>query len=61
MAYERLPMRKIKEVLRLKHEGHAQRAIARSCGVGQSTVVHCQARGGGSELAAAAVAGRRGA
>ena len=39
MAYTRLPMRKIKEVLRLKHEGHVQRDIARSCGVGQSTVV----------------------
>ena len=40
MAYTRLPMRKIKEVLRLKHEhGLGQRAIARSCGVAQSTVV----------------------
>lgn len=39
MAYTRLPMRKIKDVLRLKYEGHGQRAIARSCGVAQSTVV----------------------
>ena len=39
MAYTRLPMRKIKEVLRLQYEGYGQRAIARSCGVAQSTVV----------------------
>ena len=32
-------MRKIKEVLRLKHElGLGQRQIARSCGIGQATV-----------------------
>jgi len=40
MAYERLPMRKIKEVLRLKYEaqrGHGE--IARSCGIAHSTVL----------------------
>ena len=39
MTYTRLPMRKIREVLRLKNEqGLSQRDIARSCGVAQSTV-----------------------
>lgn len=39
MAQERLPMRKIKEVLRLKYElGRGHREIARSCGIGHSTV-----------------------
>jgi transposase len=37
-------MRKIKEVLRLKHEGLGQRAIARGCGVAQGTVVEYLAR-----------------
>lgn len=40
MAQERLPMRKIKEVLRLRFEHHAsQRQIAASCAVAQSTVI----------------------
>ncbi len=35
MARERLSMRKIKEVLRLRHEhGLSHRAIAKSCGIG---------------------------
>lgn len=35
MAQERLPMRKIKEVLRLKYElGRGHREIARSCRIG---------------------------
>ena len=39
MAAERLSMRKIKEVLRLKFElGLANRQIARSCSVNHSTV-----------------------
>lgn len=39
MAQERLPMRKIKEVLRLKYElGRGHREIARSCSIGHSTV-----------------------
>ena len=38
MGAERLPMRRIREVLRLKHEGLSHRAIARSCGVGVGTV-----------------------
>jgi len=39
MANRRLPMRKIKEVLRLKHEcGLSAREIARSCRVARSTV-----------------------
>ena len=39
MAKARLPMRKIKEVLRLKFElGRGHREIARSCGIGHSTV-----------------------
>lgn len=40
MAKARLPMRKIKEVLRLKFElGRGHREIARSCGIGHSTVL----------------------
>jgi len=40
MAYERLPMRKIKEVLRLKYEaGRSHGEIARSCGIAHSTVL----------------------
>lgn len=40
MAQERLPMRKIKEVLRLRYEHRAsQRQIAASCGIAQSTVI----------------------
>lgn len=38
MPRERLSMRKIREVLRLKAEGLSQRAIARSCGIARSTV-----------------------
>ena len=38
MGAERLPMRQIREILRLKHDqGLRHRAIARACGVG----VHC--------------------
>ena len=40
MAYERLPMRKIKDVLRLKYEsGRGHGEIARSCGIAHSTVL----------------------
>ncbi|CAO0820267.1 hypothetical protein DFAR_1470012 [Desulfarculales bacterium] len=36
---ERLSMRKIKEVLRLQHEaGCGNRDIAKSCGIGRTTV-----------------------
>ncbi|CAO0820695.1 hypothetical protein DFAR_1830009 [Desulfarculales bacterium] len=36
---ERLSMRKIKEVLRLKHEaGCGNRDIAKSCGIGRTTI-----------------------
>ena len=38
MPQERLPMRKIKEVLRLHALGLSQRQIALSCAVGQATV-----------------------
>src|SRR5437016_5415609 len=38
LPQERLSMRKIKEVLRLHSLGLAQRQIARSCLIGQSTV-----------------------
>ena len=39
MPAERLSMRKIKEVLRLKHEaGCGNRDIAKSCGIGRTTV-----------------------
>jgi len=39
MAATRLPMRRLREILRLKHAcGLSHRAIARSCGVGSGTV-----------------------
>ena len=39
MAAKRLPMRKLREILRLKHErGLNHRAIARACGIGAGTV-----------------------
>src|ERR1700688_474589 len=38
LPQERLPMRKIKEVLRLQALGLSQRQIALSCAVGQATV-----------------------
>ncbi|MBN2258865.1 MAG: IS21 family transposase [Anaerolineaceae bacterium] len=38
MSQERLSMRKIREVLRLKASGLSQRAIARSCSISHSTV-----------------------
>ena len=39
MAATRLPMRRLREILRLKHAcGLSHRAIARACGVGAGTV-----------------------
>ncbi len=39
MAAERLPMRKLREIIRLKLQaGHSGRAIARACGLSPSTV-----------------------
>jgi len=39
MPTQRLPMRKLREILRLKHEsGRFHRGIARACGVGVGTV-----------------------
>ena len=38
MPQERVPVRKIREVLRLKNEGFSNRAIARVCKVSNSTV-----------------------
>ena len=39
MTAERLPMRKIREVLRLRQEkGLSQRAVAAACGMGAGTV-----------------------
>ena len=39
MGASRLPMRQIREILRLKYEGRlGHRAIARACGVGLGTV-----------------------
>ncbi|CAO0819722.1 hypothetical protein DFAR_1100016 [Desulfarculales bacterium] len=41
LPMERLSIRKIKEVLRLKHEvGGGNRDIAKSCGIGRTTVSH---------------------
>src|SRR5215467_7633399 len=45
MGAKRLPMRQIREILRLRHElGLSQRAIARACGVGVGTVSEYLAR-----------------
>jgi len=39
MAAERLPMRKLREIIRLKLQaGQSGRAIARACGVSPSTI-----------------------
>jgi transposase len=38
MTQERLPVRKVREILRLKEEGFSNRAIARICKVSNSTV-----------------------
>ena len=38
MAAERLPMRKLREIIRLKTAGLSGRAIARACGVSPATV-----------------------
>jgi len=38
MSQERLPVRKLREILRLKNEGFSNRAIARVCKVSNSTV-----------------------
>ncbi len=51
MAYPRLPMRKIKEILRLKYEnGRSQREIARACGIAKSTVLECLRRAGNAGI-----------
>ncbi|CAO0820269.1 hypothetical protein DFAR_1470014 [Desulfarculales bacterium] len=45
MPAERLSMRKIKEVLRLKHEaGCGNRKIAKSYGIGRTTVPYYRCR-----------------
>jgi len=45
MGAERLPMKRIREVLRLRHEkGLSQRLIARACGMGAGTVSEYLAR-----------------
>ncbi len=49
MANRRLSMRKIKEVLRLKHEAKlSNRAIARSCNISNKTVKRYLERAQGS-------------
>jgi len=49
MAKKRLSMRKVREVLRLKHLGLSIRAIARACSIGKETVREylCRASEGG--------------
>jgi len=44
MSQERLPMVKIREVLRLQAEGHRQREIAASVNCSRSTVQECLQR-----------------
>ena len=51
MGAQRLPMRRIREILRLKHEsGLSQRAIAQACGVGLGTVSEYLRRAAGGGL-----------
>ena len=51
MAYRRLSMRRIREILRLKFEaGLSQRAIARAIGVSNSTVSEAFSRLGEAGL-----------
>ncbi len=62
MGASRLPMRQIREILRLKYEGGLRhRAIARALGVGVGTVSEYvgRAQAVGARLAAPAGAGRR--
>jgi len=51
MSQQRLPMVKIREVLRLQAEGHKQRKIAASVNCSRSTVQEClqRARSAGAE------------
>ena len=44
MGQERLPVRKIREVLRLKAEGFSDRLIAKAIGSARSTVQECLRR-----------------
>jgi len=44
MAARRLPMRKIRDVLRLDAQGCPNRTIARSVGMGETTVRECLTR-----------------
>ncbi len=51
MSRERIPMRTIKEVLRLKWScGQGRRAIAKSCGIAKSTVIEYLRRAGKAGL-----------
>lgn len=50
MATARLPMRKIREVLRLKAEGRTHREISRSLSMGETTVRQCLSRAGRAGL-----------
>ena len=50
MPQKWLPMRKIREILRLKKEGYSNRTIARICQVSNSTVGDYLARAKRSEL-----------
>jgi hypothetical protein len=59
MSQERLPMRKMREVLRLKAEGLSKRRIAASLGISATAVVECLQRVR-LELAAPGRARRRG-
>ena len=60
MAAERLPMRKLREIIRLKLQaGQSGRAIARSCGLSPSTVSEYLGRIALAGLTLAAAAGAR--
>ena len=64
MPARRLLMRKIREVLQLRHEqGLSHQAVAQACDVGVGTVNRYLRRAGGmrARLAAAGRLGRRGA
>lgn len=50
MPAERISMRKIKEILRLKHEGLSERKIASSCHISRASVSRCLERAARASL-----------
>ena len=53
MPAKKLPMRLLREILRLRHGGLSQRQIARSLSIGLGTVCQCLAQAAKAGLARA--------